>query len=41
MAAVDVLLHLTWLATAFTVAVGFTVIVNVVGVPVHVVPAFV
>jgi hypothetical protein len=28
-------LHLTWLDTAFTVGVGLTVIVNVLGVPVH------
>src|SRR5664279_1626018 len=34
-AAVEVLLHTTWLATAFTVGVGLTVIVNVFGVPVH------
>src|SRR5882762_6827186 len=34
-------LHNSWLATAVTVAVGLTVIVNVVGVPVHVVPPFV
>ena len=27
--------HKTWLATAFTVGVGFTVIVNVIGVPAH------
>ena len=27
---------MVWLATAFTVGVGFTVIVNVTGVPVHV-----
>jgi hypothetical protein len=33
------LLHITWLGTAVTVAVGFTVIVKLVGVPVQVVPA--
>ena len=38
---VEVLLQTTWLVTAFTVAVGFTIIVNVLGVPVQVVPAFV
>ena len=32
-AVVLVPLHNTWLATAFTVAVGFTVMVNVIGVP--------
>ena len=31
-------LHTTWFATASTVGVGFTVIVNVRGVPVHAVP---
>jgi hypothetical protein len=40
-AAVAVLLHTTWLPTALTVGTGFTVIVNVVGVPVHVPPALV
>ena len=34
-------LHNVWLATAFTVGVGFTVIVNVVGVPVQVTPLLV
>jgi hypothetical protein len=34
-------LHTTWLATAVTVAVGFTVIVNVLDVPAHVTPALV
>ena len=34
-AAVDEPLHNTWLATAFTVAIGLTVIVNVMGVPVQ------
>ena len=38
-AAVDEPLHKTWLATEFTVAVGLTVIVNVVEAPVQVVPA--
>jgi len=38
-AAVDEPLHNTWLAIAFTVAVGLTVIVNVVEAPVQVVPA--
>ena len=41
MAAVEVLLHTTWLETAFTVAVGFTVIVKVFEEPVQVVPALV
>jgi hypothetical protein len=40
-AAVDAPLHSVWLATAFTVGVGFTVIVNVIAVPVHVVPPLV
>lgn len=40
-AAVAVLLHTTWLDTAFTVGIGFTVIVNVIGVPVQVPPALV
>ena len=35
MAAVDDPLHNTWFATAFTVAIGFTVIVNVIGAPVQ------
>ena len=35
-AVVGELLHTTWLATAVTVAVGLTVIVNVEGVPTHV-----
>ena len=34
-AAVDEPLHNTWLATALTVAIGLTVIVNVIGVPVQ------
>jgi hypothetical protein len=37
-AATDAPLHTVWLATAFTVAVGFTVIVKVIGVPVQVTP---
>ena len=40
-AAVAVLLHTTWLATAFTVGVGLTVIVNVIGVPVQLTPPLV
>jgi hypothetical protein len=36
-----VLLHKDWLATAFTVAVGFTVMVNVIDVPTQLTPAFV
>ena len=32
-AVVAALLHTTWLAMAFTIAVGFTVMVNVLGVP--------
>ena len=40
-AAVAVLLHTTWLDTAFTVGVGLTVIVNVIGVPVQVTPPLV
>lgn len=40
-AAVDEPLHNTWSDTAFTVAIGFTVIVNEIGVPVHVIPALV
>ena len=39
--AVEAPLHKTWLATVFTVAVGFTVIVNVVGVPMQLTPALV
>ncbi len=38
-AAVAAPLHNVWLATAFTVAVGFTVIVKVIGVPVQLVEA--
>ena len=34
-------LHSVWLATAFTVGVGLTVIVNVIGAPVQVTPPFV
>ena len=34
-------LHNTWLATAFTVAVGFTVIVNVDAMPTQLTPLFV
>ena len=34
-AAVDEPLHKTWLATGFTVAIGFTVMVNVMGAPVQ------
>ena len=34
-------LQITWLATAVTVAVGLTVIVNVIGVPTQVVPPLV
>ena len=33
--------HSVWLATAFTVGVGLTVIVNVIGVPVQVTPPLV
>ena len=40
-AAVDAPLHNTWLATVFTDAIGFTVIVNEIGAPVHVTPALV
>jgi hypothetical protein len=36
MAVVDAPLHTVWLVTPFTVGAGLTVIVNVVGVPVHV-----
>jgi len=35
MDAVDEPLHNTWLAIAFTVAIGFTVMVNVIGAPVQ------
>ena len=38
---VDEPLHNTWLATVFTVAIGFTVIKNEIGAPVHVTPALV
>lgn len=34
-------LHTTWLATAFTVGIGLTVTVAVIGVPVQVTPALV
>ena len=40
-AVVALLLHKDWLATGFTVAVGFTVIVNVVAVPAQLTPALV
>ena len=40
-AAVDDALQSTWLATAFTVAVGFTVMVNVSEVPTQLTPLFV
>lgn len=40
-AAVAVPLHTVWLAMAFTDGVGLTVIVNVIGVPVQVVPPLV
>ena len=40
-AAVAVLLHNDWLATALTVAVGFTVIVNVIDVPTQLTPPLV
>ena len=33
-------LHNTWFATAFTVAVGLTVMVNVIGKPEQVIPAY-
>ena len=36
-AVVEAPLHITWLATASTVAVGLTVMVKVIGVPVQVV----
>ena len=38
MLAVGAPLHTTWLATGFTVGIGFTVIVNVIGVPGQVTP---
>jgi len=41
MAVVVAPLHSVWLATALTVGVGFTVIVNVIGVPVQVTPPLV
>ena len=41
MAAVADPLHNTWLATGFTAGIGFTVMVNVTGVPVQVTPPFV
>jgi hypothetical protein len=41
MAVVVAPLHNVWLATAFTVGVGLTVIVNVIGVPVQVTPPLV
>ncbi len=41
MAAVEALLHTTWLDIAFTVGDGFTVIVNVRAVPVQVLPPLV
>jgi hypothetical protein len=41
MAAVEAVLHNTWLATAFTMAVGFTVIVNVLAIPIQEVAPFV
>ena len=40
-AVVGVLLHTVWFAGWFTVGIGFTVIVNVIGVPVQVTPALV
>ena len=40
-AVVDAPLHTTWLATAVTVAVGLTVMVNVIGVPTQLVPPLV
>ena len=40
-AAVALLLHKDWLATGFTVADGFTVIVNVIEVPAQLTPALV
>ena len=40
-AVVAVLLHNDWLATALTVAVGFTVIVNVIDVPTQLTPPLV
>ena len=41
MAVVEDPLHTVWLATVFTVGIGLTVIVNVLPVPVQVVPALV
>jgi hypothetical protein len=40
-AAVATPLHKDWLATAFTVAVGLTVMLNVIGVPTQLTPPFV
>jgi hypothetical protein len=40
-AAVEAVLHNTWFATAFTIAVGFTVMVNVLAIPTHEVAPFV
>ena len=40
-AAVGEPLHNTWLATGFTAGIGFTVMVNVIGVPVQVTPPLV
>ena len=37
----DEALHNTWLATAFTVAVGLTVMLNVIAVPTQLTPPFV
>ena len=37
----DAVLHNTWLATAFTVAVGLTVIVNIIGIPTQLTPLLV
>ena len=39
--AVAVFAHSVWLATGLTVAVGFTVMVNVLDVPTHLTPALV
>ena len=39
--AVGVLLHTVWFSGCTTCGVGFTVIVNVIGVPLQVTPAFV
>jgi hypothetical protein len=41
MAAVEAVLHNTWLATAFTIAVGFTVMVKVLATPTQEVAPFV